>query len=147
MGETAKLTFILCSCFLVFTINIIVLVIGIYVNKGGSLYYGNLIRIETEDWNRAPIVSLMNPLNNAKCPNDTETITGTFLGVNPRCNYLDGSYRVGTCRRREGFYNSYGMNPVEFSRFDNLTICAKRDKSMDYHQLAKMRSKTCMSNS
>ncbi len=118
MGDWASLTFMLCSCFLVLSINIIVLVIGIYVNRGGSLYYGNLIRLETDDWGRAPIISMMNPANNAKCPIDTETITGTFAGINARCNYITGSYRVGACRRKEGFYTSAGLPPVDFDKFD-----------------------------
>ena len=118
MGEFASLTFMLCSCFMVFSINIIVLVIGIFVNKGGSIYYGNLIRMETDDWGRAPIISLMNPENNAKCPSDTEIITGTFSGINARCNYIDGSYRLGACRRRQGLYTSSGLSPVEFDKFD-----------------------------
>jgi len=118
MGDFASLTFMFCSCFMVFSINIIVLVIGIYVNRGGSIYYGSLIRLETDDWGRAPIISMMNPVNNGRCPNDTETITGIFSGINPRCNYIDGSYRVGTCRRKEGFYSSAGMSAVEFDKFD-----------------------------
>ena len=61
---------------------------------------------------------MMNPANNAKCPNETETITGTFSGINPRCNYIGGSYRVGACRKREGFYTSSGLSPVEFDKFD-----------------------------
>ena len=61
---------------------------------------------------------MMNPANNAKCPNETETIAGTFSGINPRCNYIGGSYRVGTCRKREGFYTSSGLSPVEFDKFD-----------------------------
>ena len=146
MGEWASLTFMLCSCFLVFSINIIVLVIGIYVNKGGSIYYGNLIKIETDDWLRAPIVSIMSPANMMKCPNDTETIYGTFSGINPRCNYIGGSYRVGACRRKEGFYTSKGLNAIDFDKFDGSYFCAKRDRSMDYHSLAKMRSKNCMAN-
>jgi len=118
MGDFAALTFMLCSCFMVLSINIIVLVIGIYVNRGGSIYYGNLIRLETDDWGRAPIISMMNPANNAKCPNDTETITGTFSGINARCNYISGSYRVGACRRKEGLYTSSGLPPFEFDKFD-----------------------------
>lgn len=94
------------------SINIVVLVMGIYVNKAGSLYYGNLIKMETDNWGRAPIISMMNPANNAKCPNETETITGTFYGINARCNYIDGTYRIGLCRKREGLYSSTGMPPV-----------------------------------
>jgi hypothetical protein len=107
----------ICSCFLVLSINIIVLVMGIYVNKGGSIYYGTLIKMETDNWGRSPIVSIINPLNNAKCPNETETITGTFSGINARCNYIDGSYRLGYCRRREGLYSSKESPPVEFDKF------------------------------
>ena len=81
MGEWASLTFMCFSCFLVISINIVILVIGIFVNKGGSIYYGNLIKIETDDWSRAPIISLLNPPNNAKCPVDTETIMGNFSGT------------------------------------------------------------------
>ena len=108
----------LCSCFLVLSINIVVLVIGIYVNKGGSLYYGNLIMTETDNWGRAPIISMMNPGNNAKCPNETETITGTFSGINARCNYIDGSYVIGLCGRRKGLNSSKGLSPIEFDKFD-----------------------------
>ena len=147
MGETAALTFMLCSCFLVFSINIIVLVIGIFVNRGGSSYYGGLIRIETQEWSKGPIVSMMSPLNNVRCPNETETITGTFSGIMPRCEYyFSNTYYIGACRRKEGGTTWPGLNPVEFEKLDNQYICAKRDRSMDYHQLAKMRSKTCMAN-
>ena len=103
---------------MVLSINIVVLVIGIFVNKGGSLYFGNIIRMETDDWGKAPIISLINPENNLKCPEDTDTITGTFSGINARCNYIGGSYRVGACRRKEGFYTSFGLNPINFDKFD-----------------------------
>jgi hypothetical protein len=118
MGEWSSLTFMVCSCFLVFSINIVVLIVGIYVKYGGSLYYGNLIRMETDDWGRAPIISMMNPASNAKCPNETETIFGTFSGIKPRCNYIDGSYTIGACRRKQGFYTSFGLSSIEFEKFD-----------------------------
>jgi hypothetical protein len=102
----------------VLSINIVVLVMGIYVNKAGSLYYGNLIKMETDNWGRAPIVSMINPPNNAKCPNETETITGTFSGINARCNYIDGTYRIGLCRKREGLYSTRELPPTKFDKFD-----------------------------
>ena len=73
-------------------------------------------------------------------------VTGVFSRINARCNYITGGYRVGACRRKEGFYTSPGMSPVEFNIFDNLKICAKANKDMDYHKLSKMRSRSCMSN-
>jgi hypothetical protein len=85
---------------MVISINIVILVIGVYVNKGGSIYFGNLIQIETDDWNRAPITSLVNSPNSLNCPIETETITGTFFGTENRCNYIDGSFKLGNCRRR-----------------------------------------------
>ncbi len=118
MGDWSSLSFMLCSCCFVLSINVIVLVISIFVNNSGSVYYGNLIRIETDDWGKAPIISMMNPINNAKCPNETETITGTFSGINPRCNYIDGSYSLGACRRKQGLYSSGGLSAVDFDKFD-----------------------------
>ncbi len=90
MGEWASLKFKICSSCLIFTINIAILVIGILLIIGQSNYFGILIRMETEDWNRSPIISIVNPSENGFCPNDTETITGTFSGINERCNYING---------------------------------------------------------
>ena len=50
MEDFYSLTFCVCSCFLVVSINIVVLVIGILVNRDGSTYYGNLIQLETQNW-------------------------------------------------------------------------------------------------
>lgn len=145
MGDWASLTVGLCTCFMILSINIVVLVLGIYVNKGGSLYYGGLIRIESDEWGKAPVYNLQVPVG-TKCPNDTQTVTGVFAGINPRCNYIGGSYRVGACRRKEGFYTSSGLSPVNFDIFDNTNVCTKRNKDLDFHKLAKMRPKSCLSN-
>jgi hypothetical protein len=45
----------LCTCFMILSINIVVLVLGIFVNRGGSLYYGGLIRLETDEWAKPSI--------------------------------------------------------------------------------------------
>ena len=85
-------------------INITILVVAFYIDNGDSTYYGNIIRIETQEWSKSPIISIVNPSNNEKCPNQTEVITGTFYGINVRCNYINGTYRVGTCDKGEGLY-------------------------------------------
>lgn len=118
MGEWASLTFKCCTCLMVISINIVILIMGVMVNRGGSIYFGNLIKMETDDWNRSPIVSLVNPANNAQCPVDTDTITGTFSGTETRCNLIGGSYTIGACRRRQGLYTTAGLPPTTFDKFD-----------------------------
>jgi hypothetical protein len=79
---------------------------------GDSIYYGNIIKIETDDWSRAPIIAIFNPPNNTKCPSDTDTIVGTFYGFNSRCNYINGSSSAGPCKNKQGLYNSSRLEPV-----------------------------------
>ncbi len=114
----ASLTFGLCACFLTISINIVILVLGIFVNKAGSLYYGNILKVETQEWSKPPVISLIAPFQST-CPNGTSIVQGTFYGINPRCNYISGSYRIGRCRRKEGWSTSLGMPPVNFNRIDN----------------------------
>jgi hypothetical protein len=78
-----------------------------------------LIRIETEEWNKGQVISIVSPPNNASCPADTDTITGTFSGINERCNYLGGGYRIGSCNKREGLSTSSGLKPTKFNKFDD----------------------------
>jgi hypothetical protein len=58
--------------------------------------------METSNWKKSPIVSLMSPDVNQKCPSDTETINGTFYGINQRCDKSDGRYFIGECSIKKG---------------------------------------------
>jgi hypothetical protein len=39
--------------------NIGILVIGVYLNMRGSPFYGGIINIETEEWSKSPILSIV----------------------------------------------------------------------------------------
>jgi hypothetical protein len=146
--DWASLTFCLCSCFFAFSINIVVLILGIYVNRSGSVYYGTILKVETLEWSKAPIVSLSAVPPSGMCASGSTVVHGNFSGIYPRCNYIGGGYRIGVCRRHEGLYTSFGINPVPFTDFDNQKMCANRDPTLDYHQLSQMRSgrSSCLSN-
>ena len=73
---------------------------GINVNRSGSEFYAQIIRMETSNWKKAPIISLMTPDgSNQKCPSETETINGTFYGINQRCERSENDYFIGQCTR------------------------------------------------
>ena len=60
-NEWASLTVSLTACFMIFSINMIILIVGIFVNRGGSLHYGGIIKIETDSWAKRPVTSLETP--------------------------------------------------------------------------------------
>ncbi len=87
-------------------------------------------------------------LTDPVCPPEYETVTGTFMGTKDYCVYLVADYTVGRCPRKSGLYTVEGIDPLSFNKFQNQILCAKRDKELDYHQLALERdSRSCPSTS
>jgi hypothetical protein len=114
-----------------------------------SSNYGSVIQRETQEWSKSPIVDIVyKNLTDPICPPDYEMVTGTFMGTKDYCVYLIGDYTVGRCKRKRGLYTVQGIDPLSFNKFQNQILCAKRDKALDYHQLALERdSRSCPSTS
>ena len=85
------------GCLFILGFHVVILVMGLNVTKSGSEFYAQIIRMETSNWKKAPIMSIMSPANNQRCPSETETINGTFYGINERCDRSTGYYFVGKC--------------------------------------------------
>jgi hypothetical protein len=62
------------SIVIVMIINIALLVFGILLNMRGSPFYGTIIRIETDEWSKSPVVSISSKASSSVCPNSLETI-------------------------------------------------------------------------
>ena len=143
MSSNFLMIFVCGKCCLFITVNLAFLVIGILVGSGSTQQYGGVIRTESQEWNKHPIVDVITT-NATTCPENHEQVTGIFFGTRNYCNYIVKGYTVGSCKRKQGLYTTNGLDPSTFKKFDNSTICIKRDTSLDYHQLATMRdSRTC----
>ncbi len=140
MSGNYLLVFITGKCLLFVTLNLAVIVIGILVGRGTAQGYGEVVRIETEEWSKHPIVDVINT-NATTCPADYELATGIFFGTQSMCNLASGGYIVGGCKSKSGkaMKATVGLSPTTFKKFDNSTVCIKRDGTLDYHKLVTMR--------
>lgn len=126
------------------TFNIAFLVIGIVLYRGSTSQFGEVIKQETTEWSRGPIVDITSVASGSACPANYETVTGTFYGTQTYCDRYFGSYYLGTCTKKRGQGTTvYGLSDSTISTINSQVVCVKRDKVLTYHSMVTSRSNFC----
>ena len=132
------------KCATLFTVNVAFLVIGIVMYYSDSANYGEVIWMETRQWNKGAIIDLISTTNSS-CPSWSEEVTGTFPGTSDYCHRPTYN-TLGKCRKKSTGYTVWGLSLIEFNKLNNLLLCAVRDSDLTYHNLASMRGSMSCGN-
>ena len=136
--------YLVCKCFNILTINIAFLVIGIVLYMRKSTDYGLVIRDETAEWSKGPIVDIIDAPLNGTCPSSYELVPVSFPGTRTICRRYSGTFIVGQCRRRDRFgFTEIGLDSLDLNIFNGVQICVKRNSVINYHSMVKQRSSVC----
>ena len=128
------------------TFNIAFLVVGIVLYLGSTSQYGEVIKQETNEWSRGPIVDITAVGSGQQCPSGFETVTGTFYGTQTYCDRYFGSYYLGSCTKKRGQGTTvYGLSNSQIQTINGQIVCVKRDKILTYHSMVQQRSSFCSS--
>ena len=91
-----------CCTFLTF--NLAFLVIGIVMYSSDSVNYGEVIWMETRQWDKGAIVDLLST-QDSSCPSGYEAVMGTFPGTSDYCRRPIGfADSLGKCAKKSGGY-------------------------------------------
>jgi len=71
MNTSFLLVFVCGKCFLLITVNLVFLVLGILVSSGSTQTYGVVLKTETQEWSKNPIIDVI-ATNSSTCPQEHE---------------------------------------------------------------------------
>ena len=111
-----------------------------------------VIEHETAEWSRGPIIDFA-AVSEPRCPDGFEMVNGTFSGTKTYClssqsnfyskPWIGDGFTMGSCsKKKKGYsgYTVYGIDPIKLNQFDSNYFCVKRDNTLNYHELSKLRS-------